>query len=129
MSATSIRQLFQGATVSATAAEFGLTARALRYYEERGLIEVARDRLNARHFGPGARARLQWIKRLRSAGVTIKDIREVLEREDKGTLRLDCALDKLEHRRLKVLEMLDVIDSLAAEINAASASIAAAARG
>ena len=37
---------------------FGLTARALRFYEEKGLVEARRDRLNARFYDPAARRRL-----------------------------------------------------------------------
>ena len=61
---------------------YGLTARALRFYEERGLIEARRDRLNARYYDPDARRRLDWIAPLRRAGVSLEDIRQVLRAED-----------------------------------------------
>ena len=50
---------------------FGLTARALRFYEEKGLIEAHRDRLNCRYYDATARNRLEWIARLRREGLTL----------------------------------------------------------
>lgn len=37
---------------------FGLTARAIRFYEGRGLIRVSRDRLSHRYYDAEARRRL-----------------------------------------------------------------------
>jgi DNA-binding transcriptional MerR regulator len=77
---------------------FGLTARALRFYEEKGLVEARRDRLNARYYDPVARGRLEWIARLRKAGVSLPDIEDVLGADEEGRGQ-ECALRKLERRR------------------------------
>lgn len=58
---------------------FGLTPRAIRYYESVGLIETIRTRTNARIFDARARERLRWIARLRAAGVPLEGIRDVVE--------------------------------------------------
>ena len=58
---------------------YGFTARALRFYEERGLIEARRDRLNSRFYDATARGRLEWISRLRRIGLALSDVEAVLE--------------------------------------------------
>jgi len=96
---------------------FGLTARALRFYEEKGLVEARRDRLNARFYDPAARRRLEWIARLRKAGVSLPDIEEVLHAEDDSRGR-DCALRKLEQRREALQAELGRLDQALTEFKA-----------
>jgi DNA-binding transcriptional MerR regulator len=88
---------------------FGLTARALRFYEEKGLVEARRDRLNARYYDPVARGRLEWIARLRKAGVSLPDIDE----DGRGH---DCALRKLERRREALTAELGQLDEVLADL-------------
>lgn len=63
---------------------FGLTERAVRFYEERGLVEPARDRFNCRKYDARARARLQLIAEYRRVGLSIEDIQEILSLEPMG---------------------------------------------
>ena len=60
------------------AREFGLTTRAIRYYEQEGLISPSR-RGRTRVFSARDRTRLRLIHRGRSLGFSIQEIREVLE--------------------------------------------------
>lgn len=101
---------------------FGLTARALRFYEERGLIEARRDRLNTRYYDPVARRRLEWISRLRQAGVSLPDIREVLDAEDDDQRGRECALAKLGRRREALQQELARLDEVVSELNATAAA-------
>lgn len=78
---------------------YGVTARALRFYEERGLLEAKRDRLNTRFYDPTARARLDWIVPLRRAGVPLDEIRDVLRAEDEGGRGRESALRAITRRR------------------------------
>jgi DNA-binding transcriptional MerR regulator len=94
---------------------FGMTARALRFYEEKGLIEARRDRFNARYYDPVARNRLEWIARLRRAGVSLPDIEDVLEIEDEAGRR-QAALAKVARRREAVAKELSAIDGALAEL-------------
>ena len=96
---------------------FGLTARALRFYEEKGLVEARRDRLNARYYDPVARGRLEWIARLRRAGVSLPDIEEVLGADEEGRGQ-ECAMRKLEHRRETLQAELGHLDGVLAELQA-----------
>ncbi|ODT88984.1 MerR family transcriptional regulator [Phenylobacterium sp. SCN 70-31] len=97
---------------------YGLTARALRFYEEKGLVEARRDRLNARYYDPAARRRLEWIARLRKAGVSLPDIEEVLMIEDDDGRGRDCAVRKLEARREALTAELARLDEALAEYKA-----------
>lgn len=69
-------------TLSQLCRAFGLSARALRYYDERRLIEAQRDRLNRRVFGPAARERLEIICPLRRASVPLEMIADMLSGSD-----------------------------------------------
>jgi DNA-binding transcriptional MerR regulator len=93
------------ASISELTRRHGLTARAIRYYEERGLIEAARDRHNARRFDQRAQRRLAQITQLRSAGLPIPDIEDILNRAEAADGRdvTGLALQRLSER----LEALD----------------------
>ena len=93
------------ASLGAAMREFGLTARALRYYEEVGLIEADRDRLNCRRYDKRAMERLRLIAQFRRAGLDVRDIRLILERREQagGETYVDCAVARLEER-LAVIE-------------------------
>jgi DNA-binding transcriptional MerR regulator len=58
---------------------YGLSLRAIRLYEDRGLVSVERDRLNRRRYGRAARERLAMIARLRLIGLGVAEIRALLE--------------------------------------------------
>src|SRR5690606_5993042 len=93
-------------TLGAAMRELGLTARALRYYEEVGLVEADRDRLNCRRYDERAMDRLRLIAQFRQPGLDVRDIRLILDqREDSDAPDgyLDCAVAKLKER-LEVLE-------------------------
>jgi len=63
--------------------ETGLTTRAIRYYEEQGLLQpVARSEGSYRLYDPDDLERLRFIKGLRDdAGFSLAEIRQLLEDE------------------------------------------------
>ena len=64
-------------------AEFGVTPRALRFYEDEGLIAPKRQGLS-RIYSWRDRARLAWILRGKRVGFSLADIREMIDLYDKG---------------------------------------------
>ena len=62
--------------------EFGVTARALRYYEERGLLSPTRSQ-QVRVYAHRDRVRLQLILKGQRAGLSLRAIRELLDVYDK----------------------------------------------
>jgi DNA-binding transcriptional MerR regulator len=63
--------------------EFGVTARALRFYEDEGLIAPRRQGL-ARVYSWRDRARLAWILRGKRVGFSLAEIREMIDLYDLG---------------------------------------------
>lgn len=68
-----------GATIAELSALTGATARALRHYEDEGLLSPYRSRGGTRSFSPEQRRRAQIIVRLRDLDMPIAEIRAVLE--------------------------------------------------
>jgi DNA-binding transcriptional MerR regulator len=70
-------------TITDLCEEFGVTARALRFYEDEGLIAPQRQGL-ARIYSWRDRARLAWILRGKRVGFSLADIREMIDLYDIG---------------------------------------------
>jgi DNA-binding transcriptional MerR regulator len=63
------------------AAAAGTTPRALRFYEERGLLTPPpRTATGQRRYGPGDVARVRVIRELLALGLTIEDLRAIADR-------------------------------------------------
>ena len=56
------------------AAAAGVSTRALRYYEEQGLLSSVRSAGGQRHYGQDAVERVRWIRKLYAAGLSSKAI-------------------------------------------------------
>ena len=63
--------------------EFGVTARALRFYEDEGLIAPSRRGIS-RIYSKRDRARLAWILRAKRVGFSLAQIREMIDLYDVG---------------------------------------------
>lgn len=105
-------------TISDLSAEFGVTARALRFYEEEGLIAPERHG-TARIYSQRDRARLAWILRGKRVGFSLTDIRELIDLYDRGdgreTQRL-ATIDKCRERVGALKAQRDDIDAAIDEI-------------
>jgi DNA-binding transcriptional MerR regulator len=77
----------------------GLTSRALRFYEARGLLRPLRTASGRRHYGPAELARLHQILLLKRAGLTLAQMQQLLSRGplDLGRL-IDAQLADLSER-------------------------------
>jgi DNA-binding transcriptional MerR regulator len=98
---------------------FGVTARALRFYEDEELISPER-RGTTRLYTDRDRARLTWILRGKSVGFSLSDIRELLDLYDLGDQRKTQMAATLERcrERIAVLERQKVdIDVTIAELS------------
>ena len=73
-------------TISDLSDEFGVTARALRFYEDEGLIAPER-RGTQRIYSHRDRARLAWILRGKRVGFSLGEIREMIDLYDVGDNR------------------------------------------
>lgn len=71
----------QSYSISELAAEFQVTPRALRFYEDEGLLAPRRQG-SARIYGPRDRARLAWILRAKRVGFSLSDAKEMVDLYD-----------------------------------------------
>ena len=75
-------------SISDLTSEFDCTARALRFYEDEGLISPARIGLT-RVYSKRDRARLAWIMRAKNVGFSLNEIREMIDLYDLGDGRVE----------------------------------------
>ena len=109
------------ATITELGQLFGLSARAIRFYEERGLVEACRDRLNRRRYDRRARTRLQIIAQFRRAGLALDDIEEILTLQDReGGDHVQRALEKLNTRLATIEQERSEVEAVIAALSRAS---------
>lgn len=70
-------------TISEVASHFKMTHRALRFYEQKGLIHPTR-RGTSRLYGPDELRRLHLIQRWTAVGATLAQVRKLLARFEQG---------------------------------------------
>ncbi len=109
-----------GPTFSITqlAEEFGVTTRAIRFYEDKDLLHPAREG-QTRVYSTRDRARLQLIVRGKRVGFTLTEIREIIDLydlRDGFTKQLELAhgkyasqIEKLEAQRKDIDESIELL--------------------
>jgi len=106
-------------TISELAHEFALTTRAIRFYEDCGLLAPER-RKRARVYGERERVRLKLILRGKRLGLALSEIGELLDlyevrRNERAQLTAFLAL--LAERRTRLLQQREDIEVVLAEID------------
>ena len=100
--------------------EFGVTARALRFYEDEALISPER-RGTQRLYSDRDRARLAWILRGKRVGLSLAEIKELLDLYDIGDGRrmqrlktveiCQGRVDKLKQQRVDIEAAIEELES------------------
>jgi len=105
-------------TISDLAKEFGITTRAIRYYEDQGLLRPAREGVT-RVFSNRDRVRLKLALRAKRLGFSLAEIRELFELYDVSRnepQQLRAFLSKLERRRALLEQQREDIEVMLNEI-------------
>lgn len=97
----------------------GTTTKTLRFYEDQGLLPSAeRTPAGYRDYTPEALTRIGFIHRGQTAGLTLAQIRQILDIRDHGQAPCDHVRDLLDTRLADIDQQLqqlhDLRDTLAA---------------
>jgi DNA-binding transcriptional MerR regulator len=112
-------------TMAQVRREFSVTARALRYYEEQGLLTPARQQ-HMRVYSLRDRERLELILGGRRAGFSLSTIRELLDLRDKeggitglakALPRFKAQLGVLESKRRQLDEAIETLKAASARLS------------
>ena len=120
-----LRRLPRTYSIRQLCLEFGCTARALRFYEDKGLLSPARDGQN-RVYSHNDRTRLLLILRGKRVGLSLAEIREILdlyEVGDGGALQDARSLRKFREKLVALENQRADLDKAIAELREGITSV------
>jgi DNA-binding transcriptional MerR regulator len=101
-------------TISELAAEFDVSTRTIRFYEEKGFITPGRDGTR-RIYSAADRARIRLILRGKRIGLTLAESVEIIDMYDtqgNNAEQLDALLERIEARRDALLQQRRDLDHM-----------------
>ena len=105
-------------TITDLAREFGLTTRAIRFYEDQGLLSPQRAG-RSRIYGNRDRVRLKLTLRGKRLGLSLSEIRELIDMYDAkigDRAQLERFIEVLEKRRGALEQQREDIEAVLEEI-------------
>lgn len=118
---TELRRPERTFTIRQLCTEFKATPRALRFYEDKGLLTPARDGMN-RVYSYKDRARLILILRGKRVGLSLQEIREILElygEHDEAMQQNAHSLKKFKEKIVDLEQQREDIEGAINELRAA----------
>jgi DNA-binding transcriptional MerR regulator len=99
------------------AAELGINAKTIRYYEDIGLLPPAKRSANGYRLYDGAdRERLRFISKAKTVGLTLEEISEILALRGNGAQPCEHVLGLLDHKLATLDEQLRTLSELQQEL-------------
>ncbi|WP_371069400.1 MerR family DNA-binding transcriptional regulator [Sediminibacillus sp. JSM 1682029] len=92
-------------TISELAAEFNVTPRTIRYYEEIGLLQPRRTESGRRLFSGREKTRLRLVFRGKKYGFQLEEIKEMIQLFDKDPSGKQQLLKTIEYGNNKIEEV------------------------
>jgi DNA-binding transcriptional MerR regulator len=97
----------------------GTTAKTIRFYEDAGLLPApARTGAGYRDYGPEFVERLGFVRRAQSAGLSLREVRQVLAIADRGDAPCEHVVGILQARLDRVRATLAELASLETHLTA-----------
>ena len=91
----------------------GTTAKTLRFYEEQGLLPpTERTPSGYRDYAPEMVARIDFVHRGQAAGLTLAQIRQILEIRDGGAAPCEHVRDLLDARLAEIEQQIAQLTAL-----------------
>jgi DNA-binding transcriptional MerR regulator len=96
----------------------GLTSRALRFYEARGLVAPLRSASGRRHYGPAELERLHQVMAMKRAGLTLGQIEKLSAGRKIDLAQLIAAqLRSLDERRREIEAARGLLSSILSRLD------------
>jgi MerR family copper efflux transcriptional regulator len=104
--------------IGEVAAISGISVKTIRYYEEIGLLAPTVERSESRYrlFGEGVLNRLTFIKRSQSLGLSLSEIKDILDIRDRGQLPCGEVKRHLETKVEAIAQQIEALEALKAEL-------------
>ncbi len=112
--------MFVTHTVKDTAARVGLPSRTLRYYDRIGLVCPPRTPAGYRVYGPEEEGRLHFVRRAKTLGFSLEEIRELIAVAERG-----CCSEVVPEVKRLLEEKIAAIDSQVTELGVMRARLVA----
>jgi DNA-binding transcriptional MerR regulator len=103
--------------IGALAERTGVTTKTIRYYESvQLLVEPERTASGYREYGDDAVQRLQFIRDAQASGLSLAEIRSVLELKDVGSTSCDHTRTLLDRHLVELDEQIERLQTARAEL-------------
>lgn len=105
-------------TIQEVANDFDLTKDTLRYYEKEGLIgPVKKNKSGIREYTENDLSRIEFIKCMRSAGLSISVLKEYIKLYDEGENTRDLRIKLLEKERITLKKKIEDMQKAYEKLN------------
>ena len=99
-------------TIQEVANNFSLSKDTLRYYEKEGLIDpVKKNKSGIREYTAEDLKRIEFIKCMRSAGLSISVLKEYIKLYNEGVKTQDLRINLLERERISLKSKIEDMEN------------------